>query len=110
MSTRCNKPRWEVKINEKKQTSKPGQSEGLCSHHFIPQSWAHNWSQKKKKYWISYYYSLGELTSQVEDSIAEKKEVPGIKTLNNPYVSGTIKKEEAENEKNNKIGWPQIKI
>lgn len=36
----------------------------------------------------------------MEDSIAEKKDVPGIKTLNNPYVSGTIKKKKEKRKKN----------
>lgn len=61
--------------------------------------------QKIRNIGISYYHFLGELTSQVEDSIAEKKLVPGIKTLNNPYVSGTIKRrEEEEQKKSYKIG------
>lgn len=35
---------------------------------------------------------LGTLTSQEEDSMDEQNDVPGIKTLNNPKISGAKRK------------------
>lgn len=58
----------------------------------------HTLGLRVKKY-RSILLFFRELTRYEEDSIAEKKEVPGIKTLNNPYVPGTIKKREGKKKK-----------